>query len=225
MSRGRGRGNGGGHLNTSLMRLDKPKAQPFQYYLVLDFEATCDENNKAWQNEIIEFPTVVVDANTLEKITEFQQYVKPVQNPTLTPFCKDLTGIQQEWVDAGVSFKDALQLYHQWLIQNEFLTGTGQLNPNKTFLFVTCGDWDLNRMLRSQCERERVTMPAYFKSWCNIKKAFQDYYGSNPGGMGNMLRLMKLPLEGRHHSGIDDCRNIATILLKMIRNGATINRT
>lgn len=45
--------------------------------------------------EIIEFPTVLIDAASLEVIDEFRVYVRPVRNPTLTPFCTSLTGIEQ----------------------------------------------------------------------------------------------------------------------------------
>merc|ERR1719502_1819305 len=34
------------------------RAPGVDYYLVLDFEATCDENDATWVNEIIEFPDV-----------------------------------------------------------------------------------------------------------------------------------------------------------------------
>ena len=44
---------------------------------------------------MIEFPTVLMDAGSLEVLDEFRAYVRPVQNPTLTPFCTALTGIQQ----------------------------------------------------------------------------------------------------------------------------------
>jgi inhibitor of KinA sporulation pathway (predicted exonuclease) len=219
------RGGRGGAINISLTRANNKKNQPFHYYLVLDFEATCDKDNKAWPNEIIEFPTVIIDATTLANVGEFQQYVKPEINPTLTGFCYELTGIQQEWVDTGRSFRETLQLYHQWLVDNRFLTPQGTLNPNKTFCFVTCGDWDLNKMLKIQCQRESITIPAYFRSWCNIKKSFNEFYGVSPSGMGTMLRQLNLTLNGRHHSGIDDCRNIAQILNKMITNGAVINKT
>ena len=30
--------------------------------------------------------------------------------------------------------------------------------------------------------------------------------------MAGMLKALRLPLVGRHHSGIDDCRNIAAIV-------------
>lgn len=38
-------------------------------------------------------------------------------------------------------------------------------------------------------------------------------------GMTSMLKHFQLKLEGRHHSGIDDCRNITKCLAKMIEEG------
>lgn len=38
------------------------------------------------------------------------------------------------------------------------------------FLFVTCGDWDLKTMLPSQCALDNIPVPAYCKTWLNIKK-------------------------------------------------------
>jgi len=69
--------------------------QSFDLFFVLDFEATCDDVRNYPNQEIIEFPIVVVDAKTFEITTEFHRYVRPVWNPKLTNFCTDLTGIQQ----------------------------------------------------------------------------------------------------------------------------------
>lgn len=40
-------------------------------------------------------------------------------------------------------------------------------------------------------------------------------------GMTGMLQKCGLELEGRHHSGIDDTRNIARVLWKMLEEGYT----
>lgn len=39
-----------------------PKQQHYRYYIVIDFEATCDENSHSYPHEIIEFPAVLVNA-------------------------------------------------------------------------------------------------------------------------------------------------------------------
>ena len=43
--------------------------------------------------------------------------------------------------------------------------------------------------------------------------------------MTSMLRGLGLMLEGRHHSGIDDCRNIANVVRALVLRGAVIECT
>jgi len=38
------------------------KESHYSYYIVIDFEATCDENSHNYPHEIIEFPAVLVNA-------------------------------------------------------------------------------------------------------------------------------------------------------------------
>lgn len=69
--------------------------QDFQYFVVIDFEATCDKERKPHPQEIIEFPSVLVNSVTGQLEASFQTYVRPVYHQFLTDFCKELTGIQQ----------------------------------------------------------------------------------------------------------------------------------
>jgi len=184
---------------------------PPTYFAVLDFEATCEDGNRKWPHEIIEFPTVLIDVATLKTVDEFRTFVKPVLNPQLTPFCTELTGITQDQVDEGQTITEAMAAYGAWCVSHG-------LTPENT-LFVTCGDWDLNRMLPEQLKYDHCKMEIdpIFHKWCNIKKAFCELRGGGrPGGMTAMLSSLGLPLVGRHHSGIDDCRNIASILCKLV---------
>ena len=43
----------------------------------------------------VEFPAVLLDIQTGDVVAEFQQYVQPQENPVLSDFCKELTGIIQ----------------------------------------------------------------------------------------------------------------------------------
>lgn len=66
------------------------------FYCVIDFEATCEENNPHnYKHEIIEFPALMVNAQTLSVDSKFHAYCKPVINPKLSTFCVKLTGIDQ----------------------------------------------------------------------------------------------------------------------------------
>lgn len=60
------------------------------------------------------------------------------------------------------------------------------------------------------------TIPSPLDCWVNIKKSFARHYNIKRGkGMAGMLNHAKLELEGKHHSGIDDCKNISRIVTKM----------
>ena len=48
---------------------------------------------------------------------------------------------------------------------------------------------------------------------------------AKPVGMAGMLKTLKIKLEGRHHSGIDDCKNIAKIVLNLMGKQVTMKAT
>ena len=79
--------------------------QEFQYFVVIDFEATCDKENNPHPQEIIEFPSVLVNSATGQLEASFQTYVRPAYHQNLTDFCKELTGIQQIQVRAILAFE------------------------------------------------------------------------------------------------------------------------
>ena len=61
-------------------------------YIIVDLEATCWENDRSIQNEIIEIGAVMVNAEQ-EIISEYVEFIKPINNPELSGFCKTLTSI------------------------------------------------------------------------------------------------------------------------------------
>ena len=73
--------------------------------LVIDLEATCDDGDglPASDMEIIEIGAVwaTVEGSVLDT---FQALVRPVVRPQLTPFCRQLTNIQQADVDGAELF-------------------------------------------------------------------------------------------------------------------------
>ena len=179
------------------------------YFLVLDFEATCDNSKSIKPQEIIEFPVLKINARTMKEESHYHTYVRPVANPKLTQFCTELTGITQDMVDGQPVLEESLESFDKWM------KSEGLLNPGVRICFVTCGDWDLKTMLPGQCRAFGLQHPEYMKTWMNIKFVFQDLMSQKAYGMPNMLDKLGLGLEGRHHSGIDDSRNIARILVRL----------
>ncbi|EKF39438.1 hypothetical protein MOQ_000337 [Trypanosoma cruzi marinkellei] len=206
-----------------------PPSPSFDAYVVLDFEATCERNRRLEEPEIIEFPMVLIDARSHHILTEFQRYVRPVVNPILSDFCTELTGITQSVVDTAKTFPLVFDA------ALEFLRGSGygEAPPLRSYLFVTCGDWDLKTMLPSQLRTTAKTgtaivAPPTFRRWCNLKVPMRAIAPTKAGGvfdLKEMLAAVGLPLKGRHHSGIDDCRNIASIVQELLRRGHVIAPT
>ncbi len=44
---------------------------------------------------LVEFPAVLLELSSGKILSEFHHYVTPFENPTLSPFCNELTGITQ----------------------------------------------------------------------------------------------------------------------------------
>ena len=190
----------------------------YEYLLVLDFEANCEKDKKLECQEIIEFPVVPISTVTKEPVCDpFHFYIKPTVVPTLSAFCTELTGIEQSTVDAGITIDKCLVALDEWMIQNGF---TAQ---NSTF--VTCGMWDFNTCLRYEAEYKKLFLQKYLKKYINIKDIWMHtLFKKKAKGMPGMLASLDLELEGRHHSGIDDSKNIARVALALIENGGVFSQ-
>ncbi len=194
---------------------------PFQYVCVLDVEATCDEFTKSYAHEIIEFPVVLVDLlaeGGPAAIDEFRSFVRPTVNTTLTEFCRRLTGITQEQVDSAPTLPEVLAQFEAWRIAK----GLEYTDEDKNFAFAADGPFDLRFFLHGECTRKGLDKAAYYDKWINIKSMFADFYHTRHLKIHKMLERQNMKFEGRLHSGIDDTRNIARILIKMRNDGCQL---
>lgn len=182
----------------------------FDYFLVLDFEANCEDKVALPCQEIIEFPVQVLNAQNLNTEFTFHHYVKPHVVPDLSQFCTDLTGITQEMVNNERSLEVILTEFDSFLRQKGLI--------DKKWIFVTCGDWDLKTCLNKEAEYKRIEVPDYFKNWVNIKFLVPCF----KGGMMELLSLLDIEHVGKHHSGIDDVRNILECLRKLTAAGVKL---
>eukprot|EP00760_Papus_ankaliazontas_P021781 PhM_4_TR18736/c0_g1_i2/m.65805 len=215
----------------------------FKYFVVLDFEATCEaDKSKQSPQEIIEFPSVLVEAATGDIIATFQQYVRPVKKPTLSTFCTDLTGITQDTVERARPFGEVLADYRKWLtnlgLDPDFVPPTPTDGDNEDtatehpFTVITDGAWDLMTMLPTQLSHEtdevRANCPKCLTSFVNMKPVFEKTTGETSRvspSIEAQLTFFGLQHQGRLHSGIDDCSNMAAILSEIIKRGGTQHMT
>ncbi|KAI7796242.1 3'-5' exoribonuclease 1 [Triplophysa rosa] len=190
----------------------------YDYICVVDFEATCEENNPPdYHHEIIEFPIVLIDTHTLEIVDTFQEYVKPEVSPQLSDFCTQLTGITQEMVDEGNTFYTVLKRAVSWLKEKE-------LGTKYKYTFLTDGSWDMGKFLYTQCKLSRIRYPQFARKWINIRKSYGNFYkvARSQTKLICMLENLGMQYEGRPHCGLDDSHNIARIAIHMLKDGCQL---
>jgi inhibitor of KinA sporulation pathway (predicted exonuclease) len=191
-----------------------------EYYLcVLDFEATCwqqeDHTKSREEMEIIEFPSVLYRINehgrTVQLVSEFHQYVRPTLHPQLSAFCTELTGIEQPTVDAANTIEVVYAEHTDWLVQH--------VPVGSKFLFATCGNWDLATQLPREMINKHMKLKCYYRTFVNVKTEYEQFYKRKARSMDDMFSFLQLDFVGRLHSGIDDTRNIAKIILRLVADG------
>ncbi|XP_028658434.1 3'-5' exoribonuclease 1 [Erpetoichthys calabaricus] len=190
----------------------------YDYICVVDFEATCEENNPAdYLHEIIEFPMALINTQTLEIEDVFQEYVRPEVNTQLSDFCIQLTGITQETVDNAGTFPEVLEKVVHWLKQKE-------LGTKYKYTFLTDGSWDMSKFLNIQCRISRIRYPQFAKKWINIRKSYGNFYKvpRTHTKLTTMLEKLGMKYDGRPHCGLDDSKNIARIAIRMLQDGCEL---
>jgi len=192
-----------------------PNDQPYEFYLCLDVEATCDVN-RVYPHEIIELPVVVCCARTKQVVEHFHSYCRPVKNPILTDFCKNLTRIKQEDVDNAQTFPHVLARFERWL------SAIAAPPDYDGCIFVTDTSFDVGKFLTMQFKHDNLPHPKYLHKWINARMIVKSMYGipkSTNVNLEEMVQKLNLEFVGRPHSGLDDTRNVAQIACELMKRG------
>ena len=124
-------------------------------------------------------------------------------------------------VDQEDEFTSVFSMFSKWLEENKLIPPMLQntSSQEKTFTYVTCGDWDLNTMLPKQCNTSQIELPSHFQHWINVKESFaRSIKGNYPRTLSQMLNELGLVFEGRQHSGIDDVHNIVRVVQALAKD-------
>jgi ERI1 exoribonuclease 3 len=207
--------------------------QPFDYYCVLDFEAVCHQVNPSLKRpspndtwEIIEFPICLLESQTNTIIDTYHSYVRPTIKSSLNEICINITGITQDIVDNSPTFNIVWKDVQRFLSTHSLISLEANNSNLRSFTWITCGNWDLRTMLPLQLKQSGFDRPKFIDNFINLKDLYMEYYLSTRiRGMKDMLKKSNLLLEGRHHSGIDDTKNITRIAQWLIKNNKTLKLT
>ena len=170
-------------------------------YIVFDLEATCWEEKHKHVSEIIEIGAVKINEKK-QIVDEFNAFIKPVLQPKLSDFCKQLTSIEQSDVDDAQRFTDVVENFKNWI-------GI----PGNDYFLCSWGFYDKKQLIK---DSELHNLPTtWLEKHISVKHQHQILANLDKSvGLGRALKLENLEFDGIPHRGIDDARNIAKIFLK-----------
>lgn len=179
-------------------------AKKLDKILVVDIEATCwnGPNPPGMENDIIEIGICLLDIHTGD-ITDNRGIIVKPERSEVSEFCTELTTITPEMVtEQGISFKEACAI-----LKKDYMS--------QSRAWASFGAYDLKQFQR-QCSAVNVGYP-FGPSHINVKTLFalKNKLGHEQG-MAGALAMLNISLEGTHHRGIDDAKNIAKILNKIL---------
>ncbi|KAG0308074.1 hypothetical protein BGZ98_009058, partial [Dissophora globulifera] len=208
---------------TPVSKAPKIPTSEYDYFIVLDFEATCDDNKPAAEllvtgatSEIIEFAWICVTKNNFAILHEEQKYVKPLSTP-LTPFCQALTNITPETLQNAGSLQEAIDSLDAYI-------NTEILDKGKSFCFVTHGAWDLRIQLQREAKDKGIVLPAYLKEpiLFDLKEEATKWIAHHAEvvlksfSLEKMCEAFAVSMVGRLHSGLDDSKTIVNIMKYLV---------
>lgn len=176
-------------------------------YLVIDLEATTDgKGNVGVDQEIIEIGCVLVseDGRFFSR-GDYNQFVRPINNPILSDFCKDLTHITQDDVDFVKPFPGAILDLENWLWEEHHV-----------FLkdLVVCAWGDDKDILKLECKNKN--MEYIFGPSRNIALEYKAKFHKNHASLKSALDFFGMTFEGTPHRALSDANNAAKIFVEHI---------
>ncbi len=171
--------------------------------IIIDIEATCWDRDPppGQEAEIIEIGVCVLDILTGQRIARQSILIKP-ERSEVSPFCTELTTLTQSQVNGGISFEHACRI-----LRRKFHSG------DRTW--ASYGDYD-RRQFEKQCRDRNIVYP-FAPTHINVKNLVALVNGwQREVGMLQAMALMRLPIEGTHHRGVDDAWNTGLILSTLI---------
>jgi 3'-5' exoribonuclease 1 len=174
--------------------------------VVVDVEATCWKKGVfSRKKETIEIGAVKLLLDRAEtKWPEFQTFVRPQRLPRLSSFCRELTGITQESVDAAPSFPEALGLFLEWS------------QPLGRVVLATWSRYDLWQL---DLDLEAHGLPELAVPFLDVKKLATRVVGTK--NFEETARELAPDTVGMpSHRAVPDARRTARILNRLLRPSA-----
>lgn len=175
-------------------------------YIVYDLEATCWENQPpGYVQETIEIGAFKI--NHFGEIRgKFNRFIRPTVHPVLSPFCRQLTGIDQIEVNRARPFPEVIQEFMDW----------GRIEE-EDYVLCSWGNFD-RKMFAHDCRLHRLDAD-WTERHANLKEQYRNLKRMRQGiGLRKAVEKEGIPFTGQHHRGISDAENLTKLFLKYLGN-------
>ena len=173
-------------------------------FIIYDLEATCWMGRPpGYVQEVIEIGAVKM--NGFGEITDkFCRFIRPVVNPILSSFCRELASITQQQVNRASKFESVIEDFQDWIDIFE-----------ENYLLCSWGDFD-KVALERDCERHDMDFD-WLSEHINVKRQYQEIKGLvNPRGLRKAVEKEGFDFTGTPHRGISDAENLAKVFGKYL---------
>lgn len=171
--------------------------------LILDLEMTCaDDGSIAPERmEVIEVGAVVWSPHG-GVLDRFSDFVRPIERPVLTPFCRALLRIAQQQIDAA----------RPWpVVASDLAAFAARWRDAGLRCWGSWGDSD-RRQIAQESERHRSPHPLGWLAHRNLKREFAKTRKIKQVGIAGALRLAGIEREGAPHRALADAENVARLV-------------
>ena len=180
-----------------------------EYSVFMGIQTTCfhrTEREPSEGLEIIELSALLVDKETGEPVSSFEQFVRPTKNPKLSDWCKQVTSIDQSSIDEAQPFSVATKMFHSWL---ELFEG------EKTIFYW--GDAVMG-MLCNEFDRQEVAeQDNLFLGAIDLQNRFsEENEYKNLFSLKAAMKKLRIGYEGSFNKGIDIATNLSRLAKNLI---------
>lgn len=176
--------------------------------MILDVKTTCYATQQApvhFTPEVIRIQAIVLHTDRMRILDEYHCHIQPILFPHLSDFCTQFTQIEQQDVDTGISFENAMSAI-------QHLTHTYQTIP---------GFWGYygHLQLVRQCKRLQVPLP-FPKRFITVKHNYSKFYQLKKiKKLGNVLHYHGLESSILSTNPVADARKVAKIVSILLEEG------
>ena len=173
-------------------------------YIVFDLETTCWDGNPPTDiREVIEIGAYRL-TEYAETVDHFHSLVRPTYFPVLSPYCKNLTQIEQEEVNNARTFP---------VVMERFIDFVEKID--KEYMLCAWGPSD-QKILQKECMAHAIEFEG-LSHYIDVKKQYHEMHRlKKQNGFMKTLRKEGIEFEGSPHRADSDAFNLTKLFSRYV---------